>query len=143
MQIVLVFKLVPDATFANTKTISASLDRDLKLIIKTVDRAMQTPNFIISSQDFHIESVKSVIDLKNSYISDIQTRIVSSYLGKFRQGRKLSSQNGSLPFKTVGLENIPQWNADTLLFFVLAAIALYIDYVRIGIEKAMLCSFLS
>ena len=58
----MIFKLVLDVFFANAKTICVFLDTDSKLMLKIVDAS----NFFTSSQDFHIEFVKSVIDLKNS-----------------------------------------------------------------------------
>ena len=69
LQIVLIFKLVvmPDTFFANAKTMKAFVDMDLKLMMKMVDKiGTHAPNFIISSQDFHIKFVKSVINLENS-----------------------------------------------------------------------------
>ena len=43
LQIALIFKLVSDASFANAKTISVSIDTDLKLMIKMVDRSNARP----------------------------------------------------------------------------------------------------
>ena len=43
------------------------------------DRATHTTNSVISSQDVHIEFVKSVIDLKKSSIYDISARIISKW----------------------------------------------------------------
>ena len=38
LQIVLIFKLVPDAFFANAKTMKAFVDTDLKMMMKMVDK---------------------------------------------------------------------------------------------------------
>ena len=53
-----------DTCFATAKTMTYFADTNLKLIKKI--RATQTPNFVISSQDFHNEFVKSVTDFKYS-----------------------------------------------------------------------------
>ena len=54
---------MPDAFFTNAKTMKAFVGTDLKLMMKMVDKSNAcAPNFVISSQDFHIEFVKSVID---------------------------------------------------------------------------------
>ena len=58
---------MPDAFFTNAKTMKAFVGTDLKLMMKVVDKSnARAPNFVISSQDFYIKFVKSVIDLKNS-----------------------------------------------------------------------------
>ena len=66
-----------------------------------------TLNFVISSQDFHIEFERSVINLTiNTYLS---FKPGSSQNGKFQEGMgglKLSSQNGSLLLKTGELEHM-------------------------------------
>ena len=51
-------ELVSDVSFACNKK--------LLFTIRWLPRATHTPSFVISSQDFHIEFVKSVIDLKIS-----------------------------------------------------------------------------
>ena len=38
---------------------------------------MSEPNFVTSSQDFHIKFIKNVIELKNLAKPDIQNRIIS------------------------------------------------------------------
>ena len=72
--------------------------------------AMRARNFAASSQDFHIELLKSAINLKNSKICDIQARIISkrkiSGIKRGEGGRELPSENGSVPFKTGELEHI-------------------------------------
>ena len=64
LQTALIIKLVPGCFFAWAETISAFVDLELQLMM--VPRAMQAPYFATSSPDFHIEFVKSVIDLNNS-----------------------------------------------------------------------------
>ena len=39
LQIVLLFRPVPDASFANAKAVSAFFDTDLKLMMKMVDKS--------------------------------------------------------------------------------------------------------
>ena len=72
--------------------------------------AMRARNFVASSQDFHIELLKSAINLKNSWICDIQARIISKRkISGINLGEgvcELPSENGSLPFKTGELERI-------------------------------------
>ena len=52
---------------ANAKTMKAFVDTDLTVMMKMVDTSnAHAPNFIIGSQDFHIEFAKTIIDLKNS-----------------------------------------------------------------------------
>ena len=46
-------------------------------MMKMVPRATDAPYFVTNSQNFHIEFLKIVIDLKNSEISDIQAKIIS------------------------------------------------------------------
>ena len=48
------------ASFASAKTIRAFVHTDLRY------GTTHAPNFATSSQDFHIEFIKSVIDLKTS-----------------------------------------------------------------------------
>ena len=110
----MIFKLVPDAFFANAKTMKAFVDTDLKLVdlrMKMVDkRKTHESDFVISSQDFHIEFVKTVINLKNSYLT---FKPGSSQNGRFQEGpggRELSSQNENFPFQTGELEHMQSLN---------------------------------
>ena len=57
-------------------------------------RATYALNFVNSKQDFHIEFVKSVIGLKNSYISNKQARIISKREISVRNGK-----TGAVPSK--------------------------------------------
>ena len=61
LQTVLILKLISGISFPCNKKVCAFLvDTDLLFMV------MHTPNFVNSSQDFHIRFVKIVIDLKNS-----------------------------------------------------------------------------
>ena len=60
--------------------------------------ATHANNFVISSHGFHIEFIKSVIDLKNSQRSDIQTGIISKreISGRTRRGGAVISKRESI-----------------------------------------------
>ena len=60
LQTVLILKLISGNSFPCNKKVWALVDTDLLFMV------MHTPNFVNSSQDFHIGFVKIIIDLKNS-----------------------------------------------------------------------------
>ena len=93
--------------FPSAKTTRPFVFTDLPLIMKMVVRATYAPNFVTSREYYPTEIVKSVIDLKYSWKSDILARIISQS-GKFQEkrGRELPFQNRSLLFKTRELKHI-------------------------------------
>lgn len=93
--------------FPSAKTTRPFVFTDLPLIMKMVVRATYTPNFVTSREYYPTEIVKSVIDLKYSWKSDILARIISQS-GKFQEerGRELPFQNRGLLFKTRELKHI-------------------------------------
>lgn len=93
--------------FPSAKTTRPFVFTDLPLIMKMVVRATYAPNFVTSREYYPTEIVKSVIDLKYSWKSDILARIISQS-GKFQEerGRELPFQNRGLLFKTRELKHI-------------------------------------
>ena len=93
--------------FPSAKTTRPFVFTDLPLIMKMVVRATYAPNFVTSREYYPAEIVKSVIDLKYSWKSDILARIISQS-GKFQEerGRELPFQNRGLLFKTRELKHI-------------------------------------
>lgn len=65
----MIFKLAPDASFASAKIICAFFDMDLKLMMKMM------------------VEIKRVMNLKNSWISNIYIRIISKQQILERAGR--------------------------------------------------------
>ena len=81
--------------------------------------ATHAPNFVISSQGFHIESVKSVINLKNLQISSIQTEIISNreISGRTRRaGAVISKQESIVQNGRVGTYGNATLGAERILF---------------------------
>ena len=69
----MIFKLISGAFFTSSKTVIALVDTDLQLMKKIDPKSdIHPPNFVTSSQDFHIEFVKSLIDMKK-----VKARIIS------------------------------------------------------------------
>lgn len=93
--------------FPSAKTTRPFVFTDLPLIMKMVVRATYAPNFVTSREYYPTEIVKSVIDLKYSWKSDILATIISQS-GKFQEerGRELPFQNRGLLFKTRELKHI-------------------------------------
>lgn len=93
--------------FPSAKTTRPFVFTDLPLIMKMVVRATYAANFVTSREYYPTEIVKSVIDLKYSWKSDILARIISQS-GKFQEerGRELPFQNRGLLFKTRELKHI-------------------------------------
>ena len=81
-------------------------------------RATHAPNFVISSQDFHIEFVKSVIDLKNSKVSYIQTGIISKrgISGRSERAGGFSKREPTLQNGRVGAYRNVTLGAERILF---------------------------
>ena len=105
LRIVLIFKLVLDASFVCARTIKCFCWHGSKSWLRRWwAGATHTPNFVISSQDFHIGYVKSVKIHK--YLA---MRPGSSQNGRFQEepgGEELSSQNVRLPFKAGEFEHM-------------------------------------
>ena len=81
--------------------------------------ATHAPNFVISSQGFHIESVKSVINLKNLQISGIQTEIISNreISGRTRRaGAVISKQESIVQNGRVGTYEKVTLRAERIFF---------------------------
>ena len=64
LQTVLILKVVPDTSFARAETMSALVDTDLLLMMKTVTET-NAGTYFRSSHDFNIEFSKRVIGLKD------------------------------------------------------------------------------
>ena len=85
LRIVLIFKLVLDISFVRAKTIKCFCWHGSKgwCWRRWWAGATHTTNLVISSEDFHIEYGKSLIDLENSYLV---LRPGSSQNGRFQKG---------------------------------------------------------
>ena len=76
-------------------------------MMKMVAKSNAVPNFVTSSQDFHIEFIKSVINLKTSSRSDIQARIISKRKNSGMNRRTgVASENRGIQFKIGELEHM-------------------------------------
>lgn len=90
--------------FPSAKTTRPFVFTDLPLIMKMVVRATYAANFVTSREYYPTEIVKSVIDLKYSWKSDILARIISKREISGRKGTGATLSKQGPPFQNERVE---------------------------------------